>query len=154
MRRHDLYYFLLIDSILYHNTITMINLMLNYLCCPAWIHLHTSLFLAWISWFYCILWQKPCLSFFLCSRDSNCSNIALIIRFLLICDRQEKPERNIHIPIRLISEWNICMPLCPCYLLLYDYQAMPVVMINRAYPDALCFNHLLLRHEKSTLVVF
>ena len=85
---------------------------------------------------------------------SNCSNIALIIRFLLICDRQEKPERNIHIPIRLISEWNICMPLCPCYLLLYDYQAMPVVMINRAYPDALCFNHLLLRHEKSTLVVF
>ena len=34
--------------------------------------------------------------------------------------------------------WNIYIPLCPCYLLLYDYQAMPVAMINRAFPDALC----------------
>lgn len=38
--------------------------------------------------------------------------------------------------------------------LLYDYQAMPVVMINRAFPDALCFNHLLLWHEKSTLTCY
>ena len=31
---------------------------------------------------------------------------------------------------------------------------MPVVKINRAFPDALCFNHLLLWHEKSTLTYY
>ena len=29
-----------------------------------------------------------------------------------------------------------------------------VVKINRAFPDALCFNHLLLWHEKSTLTCY
>ena len=77
--------------------------------------------------------------------------------------------RNVKLPIsrlrvRLIIWANVMKAFYVSYgiytflsvfvFLLYDYQAMPVVKINRAFPDALCFNHLLLWHEKSTLTYY
>ena len=83
-----------------------------------------------------------------------CSFLMIKISFFLMCDRYGKSQKGMY---TFQSGWfpnGIYTFLSVFVFLLYDYQAIPVVKINRAFPDALCFNHLLLWHEKSTLTYY